>query len=134
VDVREWASSREWHKLQLAGHLGGEEGVAWLDQRLDWLHAGWLARRINTNGDSKLWSQKRLKLINQVSFLPHASFLYRHGFSGSLWALSPASMARSLHAHASLRVRVRSACSVRSASERTMDRMCAWHKKRLRST
>jgi hypothetical protein len=45
VDVREWASSREWHKLQLAGRLGGEEGLARLDQRLDWLHEDWLARQ-----------------------------------------------------------------------------------------
>lgn len=45
VDVREWASSREWHKLQLAGRLGGEKGLAWLDQRLDWLHEDWLAQQ-----------------------------------------------------------------------------------------
>ena len=44
--MREWASSsREWHKLQLAGRLGGEEGLARLDQRLDWLHEDWLARQ-----------------------------------------------------------------------------------------
>jgi hypothetical protein len=45
MDVREWAASRVRHKLQLAGRLGGEEGLAQMDQRLEWMHEDWLARQ-----------------------------------------------------------------------------------------
>jgi hypothetical protein len=40
--------------------------------------------RINTNGDPKLWSQKRLNLINQAKFSSTHFFSLSHGFSISL--------------------------------------------------
>jgi hypothetical protein len=109
--------------MALSSGVGsGLSGVAaWLDGVLRGGEAARL-RRINTNGDSKLWSQKRLKLINQANISSTHFYSLHNGFSTSL--LSSLCLHGS-HAHMLYRQRTidaSSACGKRESSDSATDR------------